>query len=59
MRERDIARRILVAYKERGKKILTACPGCEARAARNAAILSVVPAHTTQSSGKPAKQISI
>lgn len=40
----------------KGEKILTAFPGCEARAARKAAILSVVPAHTRQSSGKPAKQ---
>lgn len=33
---------------------LTAFPGCVARAARKAAMLSVVPVHTTQSLGKPA-----
>ena len=35
-------------------KILTAFPGFVARAARKAAMLSVVPVHTIQSSEKPA-----
>lgn len=39
-------------------RILTALPGSVARAARKAAILSVVPADTTQSSGKPARKFA-
>lgn len=34
-------------------RILTAFPGSVARAARNAAMLSVVPVQTMQSSGNP------
>lgn len=34
-------------------RVLTAFPGSVARAARNAAILSVVPVQTLQSSGNP------
>lgn len=39
----------------KSRRMLTAFPGSVARAARNAAILSVVPVHTTQSFGKPAR----
>jgi hypothetical protein len=39
-----------------GRSLLTASPGCDGAAARNAAMLSVVPAQTTQSSGKPARR---
>lgn len=37
---------------------LTAFPGWVARDARKAAMLSVVPAHTIQSFGKPARTVS-